>query len=495
MSKVINISVDPSSTKQNVELTIQDPIPFLTGNVIGFTQTDPLVKISGGTPIVPIPPVNTVINFTCPQTDPSIELYGGGRGLINFYEKQVFPYNAKDNYRRFSWIQFQTQDGLYDFSLLDSVVKTCKLNNQKLSFRIGCVNTDAIDGTVNVGGFKCGYPAFLNSLMQNETVKPWNNGKIWFPNWNSESFLSNWEKLLNAVASHIKSVYPEVIFSIDFGGYGNYWAEWHMDSIPEPTANKATPTTMIRIANAHCTAFPDYPLITNADMYDLRYCTDQFASWAISGMNDWGLFGFRSDHVGWFGPTGNDYKMQNRVVGGINIMNELQQRRWFAPMIAEPMNGTSGLTPAGGKVFDTLIDEVKHYGFSMIENEAGVTNADAKANFMKASLASGYRIGLAFGLIDGNIFQHNWINTGVAPVYENYEIWFELFNGPQILWSKKSEFNLNVVQSTSVAVDQIDRTLKGDLYVVIKDPKGYRQPLTLANTKRQTDGSYFLTKI
>jgi len=92
----------------------------------------------------------------------------------------------------------------------------------------------------------------------------------------------------------------------------------------------------------------------------------------------------------------------------------------------------------------------------------------------------------------------NWSNTGIAPVYENWEVWFELRDRSKLVWSGKSSFTPKLfLPGTQNVIDSFSVPVQGNLalYLVIKDPAKYRKPLPLANRNRASDGSYKIADI
>jgi hypothetical protein len=133
----------------------------------------------------------------------------------------------------------------------------------------------------------------------------------------------------------------------------------------------------------------------------------------------------------------------------------------------------------------------------------------AAANIRNASKNCGYRIVLTGGSLSTVINNGlplsvtlNWRNTGVAPVFENWQIKYELQNqsGGAVAWTGNSSFQLKFFLPNASSTANTDNfTLPGTipagtyrLVVKITDPNGYRSPFPIAITGRQSDGSYIL---
>jgi len=94
-----------------------------------------------------------------------------------------------------------------------------------------------------------------------------------------------------------------------------------------------------------------------------------------------------------------------------------------------------------------------------------------------------------------------WQNKGAAPLYENWNVIYELRSAAGVvIWTGNSVFDpaarllydkLNSVTDHFLLPASIP---KGNysLYLIIRDPQGYRQPLPLAISGRNTDGSYLI---
>jgi hypothetical protein len=155
--------------------------------------------------------------------------------------------------------------------------------------------------------------------------------------------------------------------------------------------------------------------------------------------------------------------------------------------------------------------QMKYYHVSSFGNgnlDKSLNNPDALDNIRTASKFAGYRLMLTGGnmtqkLNSGAGFNiaMSWQNIGVAPLYENWKVIYELRNAAGVvIWSGNS-----VIKPSSVLPDYKVKSLtdhfvlpssvpKGsyNLYLIIRDPQNYRQPLPLAISGRNNDGSYLI---
>lgn len=461
------------------------------------------------------PVVNTLITGTSFLLDTilysDLDMLAPGRGANTFYtytqafnvpDPNVVTWSL-DNDIRFTWIQMQptTSSTYFDWSAFDSNINYSISKGQRFSFRVMTLDTDAMSyASQSTGGNKITYPLFVHSAMQAESVKDWTYGGSWIPNWNSNSYLSYWEAFLKALAAHINSgsyngvAYKNVVYHIDISGFGNY-GEWHswpfINSYPS-TAQKLTDATFKRIIDASTTAFPNTPLMGNIGML-VGEMSDYDGYYALTASNSWGKFGLRIDHLGDIGKINYDTTFTNRTYNGLNFKTEMLSRYKYAPIVGEPMNDITAVSAGGSSAYYDLPREMKVFHVSQFSNQTSATGTSVLNNFLAASKASGYRLLLKSASISGKTVTMNWSNTGVAPAYENWDVYLEVRNGTTVVWSGATTFKPKLFLPGSTTVSTTlgtTATGKYSLYVIVKDPTGYRKPLPLADKNRQSDGSY-----
>ncbi len=465
------------------------------------------------TPIVPEP--GSFIVDTIPYGE--YDILAPGRGANTFY-----TYNqainvpepdtsiwSLDNETRFNWGELQlTSAGQYDWSSFDDQINYSIDRNQRFSFGIVPV-ADGDKGTQIVDSGIIGYPLFVHKAMQSESVKDWKYNNMWVPNWNSESWLRSFEVFLKALADHIEKTtyknisYKNVVYKIDIRGFG-HWGEWHTwpwrDCGCTPVDTKPAAATLKRIIDAHIHAFPDYPLIGNVDMF-YSEIPAEIGYYVLTVSNNWGKIGFRSDHLGdasTFKAEMND----TRSYKGLVFSKELALRWQYAPLTGEPLNNASTVLAGGNCHFWDLENEVRRLHISQFNNQngTGISSLCLQDNYRSASKASGYRLQVKSGSVtntgNGLIVALNWSNSGIAPVYENWDVWFELRDSSKVVWSGKSSFHPKLfLPGSQIITDSFPPPSKNNLslHLVVRDPTGYRKPLPLANKNRASDGSYLIS--
>ncbi len=422
-------------------------------------------------------------------------------------------------YYRFLWgTDIETgAEGVYNWTKFDAQINAAIDNGQMFSF--------GLMPLCDACGANPSYPAYLHTLMQSEGSgsSDWQNSNgNWIPNWNSTNFLTRYQALLNAVAAHIASGthvqaktgktinYKDIIYYVDIRGYGDF-GEWH--TYPwtgtEPAGRKATSATLKALIDMNLAAFPNYPNVILVGAYDggnASVTPTDVTYYALTQTNAWGQIGWRRDQ---WGDPGTSV-MLDKNGGSYNSVA-------FAPLImakykttlvvGEPNNSTN--TFSCGSMYCDLTNEVNLYHATSFGdgNFPNTFDAATQANVISASKASGYRLILTGGtmtttLASGGPFNItlNWQNIGVSPVYENWNVTYELRNSSgTAVWTGNSTFvpKFFLPQGTATPISDnlnLSAVTPGtySMYLIIRDPLNYKKPLPLAITGVNADGSYLL---
>lgn len=449
--------------------------------------------------------------------------YGGGGSSQTNIPDLTQAFQTLDDDTRFLWSQLQPNTaGVYNFAPFDSSINAAISAGKKFSFGIvtACSTCTSGDGIVNIpGGGTAAYPVYVHTAMQGEATKDWlcSEGNSWVPNWNSNTYLTQLETFLNALSNHINTTthssgktYRDAIFKVDVRGFGNY-GEWHTFGIcrgSEPANTVATEASLTRIINAFITAFPNYPLICNVNMFNADI-PNNIAYYALSASSAWGKMGWRSDHLGATGTYNFDIISMAKTVNGLDIKDAALNRWKFAPINGELMNNTSDVSAGGSSPFWQLETQVRNQHqvqFSNVNNLAPGTAANA--NIINSSKACGYRLQISSGSISpsvnsGGIFKltANWENVGITPTYEKWDVIVGFKNsGGTKVWEASSSFKPFLFLTGSRSVTDTFTLPALSLgtytaYIAIRESRGYRLPLPLANTGRQADGSYIIRTV
>jgi ribosomal protein L14 len=429
--------------------------------------------------------------------------------------------NMKTNnaYYRFDWgVEIETAQGVYNWSKFDQQINSAIDNGQMFSFGLmpmctACSNT-------GVSGLT--YPLYLHNLMQAEAAgsQDWyySAGGVWVPNWNSPNYLGRYQALLNAVAAHIASGshngrnYKDVIYYVDIRGYGDF-GEWH--AYPwygtEPAGRKATSATLKSLIDMNLAAFPNYPnvmMISGFNQGGAALIPADVSYYALTKSNAWGPLGWRRDN--WGDPNTDNILSSNTGSynpgsGSVAFAPLILNRYKTSPVVGEPNNATG----SSGAPYADLLREINLYHTTSFGdgNFPNAGDGATQTNIIAASKACGYRLVIAGGnmtttLTSGGGFNLslNWQNIGVAPVYENWNVVFELRKSDgTVVWTGNSSFipKLFLPQALpTIASDNFTLSAVAagtySMYLIVRDPANYKAPLPLAVTGRNADGSYLL---
>ena len=435
-----------------------------------------------------------------------------------------------DAYYRFNWLQFQPYGANandYDFTTFDTQINDAISKGQKFSFGIMTI-CSSCDGGFKSDGFILQYPQYLHNQMQAEKVRDWGSAMsgLWIPNWNSNAYLTALENLNAAINNHINSssfngvAYKNVIGYIDIRHYGN-WGEWHHSFLVKnwsdfPAGTAATTTSLKRLIDAHVNNFKDFPLVILIGAYEAQQLPVAFnvpaeiGYYALTRSNNAGKIGWRRDNWGWTDNYIFSFTTRNPTVyKGLNFGTEISNRYKYAQVVGEPAD--LGNAKYRGVNFGDLVDQVKTAHAKSFGNgnlDKSVNDTVAKNAYRAASKAAGYRLILEAGNISKSInagspfsISLNWKNIGAAPSYENWDVIFELRNASnEVVWSGKSVFKPRLFSPEKESTGINDKFILPaavypgiySIYLIIRDPIAYRQPLPLAIAGRKADGSYLL---
>jgi hypothetical protein len=468
----------------------------------------------------------TQVTFTpIASSDPDLVTSGRGAETWNGVDPGTIdlpvansPAKSLDYYYRFNWrdIEDATQSG-YDWTKFDHSINTAIDEGKSYGFGVMPV-CDGCSPSYS-DGHQLAYPAWLHTKMQSETPKDWlSSDGAWIPNWNSNSFLTAWENLLNAIAAHIKTGthsgknYADAIEYVDIRGYGNY-GEWHTypwtSEIPNGTG--ATSATLIRIIDSHSKAFPNYPLVTLIAAFSPSSTPSDVTYHALTATNTWGGFGWRRDN--WGDPGYSSILENNPGSYQSTQFKTLIMDKWkVGPIVGEPLNYSPSVNNGTCDFYDFVNQVTKYHATSFGNGNIPNPNSTcAQDNVRAASKATGYRIILASGALTQTVgadralgVELAWQNIGLAPPYHAWNVTYELHDASNtVVWSDVSTVALKLFLPATSATSVTDTfTLPSSikpgaytLHVVVRDPSGYRQSMSLAIQGRGTDGSYTIGNV
>ncbi|MBS1933765.1 MAG: DUF4832 domain-containing protein, partial [Bacteroidetes bacterium] len=448
-----------------------------------------------------------------------------GQNMVNVPSASTNT-NPLDAYYRFQWNQFEDKtQGSYNWSAFDAQINSAISSGQKFSF--GIMELCSACSGSSVGGGTLYYPTWLHNAMQAESTPDWITPQtgMWVPNWNSPTYLSAVKNICVALNNHINSTsyngvpYKNVIGFIDIRFYGDF-GEWHAAEIVSsnsdyPSGTKATVATLDSLISYQIHAFENFSMVTLIAAFDgnqlANTMTDPAVGYfALTTKNSWGKLGWRRDNFGDLCDSYIDWwtDQNNTTYNGIKFSDSIMARYKYAPVTGEPYQGCASngsiTTDYGDLERQVRLDHATSFGNG---NYSEYSNSSMQNNIRAASKACGYRLQVKSGTIGslsvGNSFPLtlNWSNIGITPTYENWNVQFELRNGSTVLQTWTSSFNPRLFSpGTKTVTDNLTlsssiATGTYNLYLIIRDPNGYRKPLALANANVLSDGSYLLSSV
>lgn len=448
--------------------------------------------------------------FTTEKRRPGSGAEQWGNGSQAVYEN-----SPMDVYKRLNWTEIEGATlGSYDWTVFDSWVNGCITKKQKFNFGIMTCHPWGDTGTGCIaipGGGYAAYPLYLHTLMMAEAVKAWRTGDTWTPNYNSTHYLTRLLALYQAIDAHVKATsyngvsYSKVVNIIDVRGFGA-WGEWNSSYTPTntvkdyPAGTFPTIDTFKKIIDIHVQGFPDNPLVNMIAVFDGNYLQNtmippEIGEYALAVKNNFGPLGWRRDQWGALDNYLKDYLENNSRVDKNKIMS-----RWVtSPITGEPM--------PSGNAMDDLLRQINLYHATSFGdgNYGNVADQARLANNVKAaSNAAGFKLALMSGTYTSTnsalSVTLNWRNGGIGNCYENYDVIIFLKNGQgQNVAQVVSKFKPKLFQPSSLNTAFTDslafNLAVGSYTLAVKITDGYRDPLPLYNTGRQSDGSYHLGSI
>lgn len=468
------------------------------------------------------------ITTVLPQKDTSgVDDNRSGTGLIDYYQiaqrtngTSPIPYpnpaggvqHAKDSYQRFTADEISK-----GFGNFDNFVNNAIDHGQSFGFRI--VTIDDSYGGNTVGGARMAYPIAWHNTMQGEANPDFlisATNSVWWPNYNSTSYKSNWRAMMVSIAAHINAgvhngvKYSDVFMYKDIGGIGIY-GEGHgyvnsaNNTWVYPTGTTPTLASMKEIVQAQADNFPGVPLIGNVNFLNSNSNLPAgFDAYYMTGFNAWGFFGLRWDHACDAGDFNLDYT--SKPAATKTWLSTVYQN---APVLAEPQQFNFAV--AGQCDYSHVMTEVQTFHASTIENtdsyENGATLPGCTLNLLYSIAKSiGYRYTITQTTTTDSVRANglfsvtgNFKNIGIAPNYEDYDLFYELRQAGVAKWTGTSNLLFKWFQpGANNHTDNFTLTNLAtgvyDLYMIVRSRKK-RVPLYMQLTgfaARQTDGSYLL---
>ena len=405
------------------------------------------------------------VTFSKAKLSPSTDLANIARGQYRWLGGAPSPstWPARDIYYRDQvyWGRLEPTRGAYDFTWIEDGLRRAGETKGKFGFRVmaycpGCwMNSRA------------GFPAVTPSYL------PLQSGTA-VPDWNSETFLSSWEKLMAALGARYAN--DKRLGSIDVGGYGKY-GEWWVDV----GTQKITDANALRMVAAVNRAFPAKTVLFN---------TMTSVDLTLKALATNPRMGLRTDSLG--------ARNMNSMIA---VDTRLQSVWKTRPIHTE---WASNGEPVLGR------DQVKAFHLSTLSSGNLRLSYDAMTSTQKSAYldgirSSGYRYYVSKVTI-GSIVRGKTVpvtvtmsNLGVAPTYDGWsvQLWLMDSAGKKV-WAKALAIDpRKVLPGTKTATTYlaVPTTLPRGTYtatLAVVDKLGYSAPMYLSNYTRRANGSYTL---
>lgn len=416
------------------------PPPVVIRDTIRITRDTTIYRdtcISGGNPTDP-PPVNTdLFTFTVQQR--SLDNIARPFGGIEYWHDQnivSLPYQPADVYFRLSVCEVQTGRGVYNWTKFDRWFTQAVTKGQKLSFGFMTVYPDPpSDRRVSYSGSYAAIPGFWFEDMQADGQLGWRSSYGWIPNYNAPSYTRNLEEFHKAVYQHLKDKnWLGWVNTVDVRGMGAY-GEWHHYPYAQqmsafPSGTRPTEASMKRIVDAHISAFPDLWLVAMISGFDGNRLQNTMnppgiRDYLLTVRNQKGLLGWRRDNWGATDSYITQYLSDPRAL-----------ERWkYAPVLGEPCCNNG---------YNALPQQVQQYrAVSFGNGNYGSVNA---APVQQAARTAGHRLTITGGTFKDGIITINWRNSGLTPIYEDFDTYFEFRRATGQVITRKSGSSVTLRQ-------------------------------------------------
>lgn len=219
-----------------------------------------------------ISPIFKVKATTATFNDTEEVLLNPGKGFVHYgadYNTQTKfqrPYFTA-GYHRFRWNDLEPEEGVYDFSKIDSWLNDYVHWGKKFAFGVMCVDASYSGQYVT--------PKYIFQKTDNYLITT-NSKKQYIPDWQDEVFLSALDNFVAALGERYNG--NENIAFIDILSYGNY-GEQHLFGIDVDVPNYSSKNLISpeflkeRYIQPYIDAFPDTMLVNpwGTEKYDEMY--------------------------------------------------------------------------------------------------------------------------------------------------------------------------------------------------------------------------------
>lgn len=348
--------------------------------------------------------------------------------------------NNSDFYKRYTWDEFETAMGVYDFSILENDIAAAAERGQKFAFRLR-----AMKGSGN------NLPGYLQNYTLDSSSCPQYPGA---PDWSNPYLINRMEALIQALAQKYDG--DARISWMDIGMYGRY-GEW-VGGCAEQSASDHAAYLNIYTANFTKTQLVLKVESPDAIMQAMRKPANTLEQ----------KIGLRSDSAGFNNLS--FLKNRNHLITWY-----YSHKRWqSAPSIAE-FGGLSESNLTASEMFsqakvETQVSHTTTIGNGNTFSWSTLTDKEQE-EFDQVASITGYKYRLNELRINGSLsvcgsfsVTTSWSNLGNAPTYEPWKVYLRLTNETQNHRIRLSAIELRKIMPTSNRITGKDQgVLQHDL--------------------------------
>jgi hypothetical protein len=382
-------------------------------------------------------------------------------------------------YYRWYWVSLEPQEGQYNFTMIDDLLKTCRENNQALAFRVMCEDP-----------WGEGLPQWLidKGIKRTYSACP-EEGAHYAPDMSDPIFINYHEKLIRALGERYDG-HPDLA-QVDIGSVG-LWGEWHIycdqDLMPDATIQHS-------VIDLYFESFPNTPLSAlMACVYDDDYAVKRGScGWRADSWGDADATGGRWNHHEYFyWPTHNKYP-----------------DLWKSgPVVFEP-GEPGGYMDGWTAPVKSIVDDALAWHTSMVSNKSHPIPQNIIPEIERLVMKLGFRLVLRNVTFDNAAVSGTeiritmkWENLGIAPPYRDHRIAFRLNDKNKIIYGiaitdqsirgwLPGETNITVNYKLPADIPAGDYSL--EMGVVFHN--SIEHTISIANKGKTDDGWYTLGSI
>ncbi len=386
-------------------------------------------------------------------------------------------YDAKLQYETYAWRELEPSRGVYDWARLERDWGNIQVTGRRVGFRVAAAIPGA-PGHIDI-------PQWLAD--EGIALRPYQiDGKEGLaPDWDDPRFLQAHHDFIQALGAKYDADWR--VAWIDIGSYG-FWGEWHVYLNDSLAASRATKQAILE---DYFSAFPTKPKVIAFD--------DEFARNYVASHSG----GLRNDCLG----TEEENNWYLSSVGNLN------QTVWKTAIITgEFCGGDAGALQGTTVRFDLNYQFIRQTHWSFIGPAGGdilPQNGEHRRNLDKLHKKLGYRFVLkkfdhqtSVGKDEPLAITLQVENKGVAPFYFHWPLVCYLISEDGSV-ALQQDLGVDIrlwlpgIHSENVSLNIPANIASGnyDVRLAIHDPRIGKPGVMFANTHRDTEGRYLVSRL